>query len=548
MLISLSVKNFRSIGREACISPVPDKSRSFPDHILEGDILKTCAIFGQNGSGKSTIVQALNYLKCAITSDNTDDGLCLLNTNPEKENVIIDIVFACRFNHIHQSMMNVIDPSHQLNPDCLTSGDSIYRYRVEIDPRRPIIVHEIIDTMDNTDDEPLFNSSKRGISTIRGDDEYALMNEHNNLNRDIMIAESNLNTIIQRKEELKQILSGNTVIEGELDIVNGIIIENEKKRLNQIQIEMKSLQEAYDRTMDNLMELRRKRNRIVHEKKSESEGFLIPLKGKHPRFKNEEEAKRYLLEDVIRPSIRTWILNTLEIIDTKGYVLESLDSDELDRLSEIISEFDVGIEAIKWQPIHQPDESFNVKSIIYETDVNTRQNIEDMLKDDYICDRSLSFRTARGIFKITKHKGIFSIYQLMTRHRDGNMFSINSESDGTRRVIELASILLPSDDDHVYIVDELDYRLHPVLISKFLKKFYACDSKGRKQLIFTTHETNILSRDLFRLDEIWMADQDGEGSSYYTCLSEKSGKINKKLSDLYLKEGKLGGIPLIKDS
>ena len=243
-------------------------------------------------------------------------------------------------------------------------------------------------------------------------------------------------------------------------------------------------------------------------------------------------------------AIRNWVLNTLEIIDTRGFVLESLDSNELRKLSSIVSKFDTGVEEILWEEVV---ESMEAWSIMNDARYSTHRDSGGLFVNGYNIDTSYSFSNTRGIFKIESHRGINSLFQLVTRHKDGKTFPINMESDGTRRVIELASILIPTNEDHVYFVDELDYRLHPVLVKKFLEMFYQCEGKGRKQIIFTTHETNLMSRDLFRLDEIWMAEQDDDGSSEYLCVADMGKKITKRLDELYLKDRILGGVPEIRD-
>ena len=134
MLISLSVENFKSIKNEASISLLPGRYRSLQDHVLEGDILKTCAIFGENGSGKSTIVQAMNYLRCAITKKYCESGECLLYNNGKNHPVIIDMVMSCRTNEIDRIIRNYEIQYVRNGLNLIPTRDQIFRYRVHIDP------------------------------------------------------------------------------------------------------------------------------------------------------------------------------------------------------------------------------------------------------------------------------------------------------------------------------------------------------------------------------------------------------------------------------
>lgn len=542
MLISLSIENFKSIGKEASISMLPGRYRSLQNHVLEGDILKTCAIFGENGSGKSTIIQALNYLRCAILGNYSKSGECLLHKDGKKHPIIMDLVMSCRINLIDRIIRDS-GTSDKLGLNMISPNDHVFRYRVQINPDSSTVFDEKIWYIEGTHELLIFDSNED--DTIESTDEVsheAFMEE----DRLIDDKRKELNSLIKKMNELRLIKNEATISSGEMDLEDSIIRENFKVRINNIDAEIESTEQQYKELSIEFNDLKKHHQQIYKKwgnpNRPVIKNLLISHASHNIGVKPDYELTQSELD--AQMAIRTWLLNTLEIIDTHGLVLESLDSNELRKLSTIVSKFDTGVEEILWEEIVEPME---VWSIMNETQYSIQERPRRRMVDIYDVDSSYSFSTASGIYKIENHRGINNLYQLVSRHKDGKTFPINMESDGTRRIIELASILIPTNEDHVYFVDELDYRLHPVLVKKFLDMFYQCESKGHKQIIFTTHETNLMSRDLFRLDEIWMAEQDDDGSSEYLCVADMGKKITKRLDELYLKDRILGGVPEIRD-
>ncbi|MEG3974654.1 ATP/GTP-binding protein [Microcoleus sp. herbarium8] len=140
-----------------------------------------------------------------------------------------------------------------------------------------------------------------------------------------------------------------------------------------------------------------------------------------------------------------------------------------------------------------------------------------------------------------------SLIQLRTRHRseDGDFFdfSIEEESEGTQRLINLipALFILKQEEEKVIFLDELDRRLHPLLSRIFVQVAINCKDKNN-QLIFTTHDTNLLDLDLLRRDEIWFVEKCEKGVSNLYSLAEFKMKPDLKIEKGYL-NGRFGAIP-----
>ena len=130
---------------------------------------------------------------------------------------------------------------------------------------------------------------------------------------------------------------------------------------------------------------------------------------------------------------------------------------------------------------------------------------------------------------------------------------LGMESAGTLKMFalypELQEVL---QNGSVYFIDELNARLHPLLVRNFILIFLNPEMNvNHAQLIFTTHDTWQLSNQLLRRDEIWFTEKDTNGvSALYSLadfISEDGTKIRKDES--YEKNyllGKYGAIPTLK--
>ena len=147
-----------------------------------------------------------------------------------------------------------------------------------------------------------------------------------------------------------------------------------------------------------------------------------------------------------------------------------------------------------------------------------------------------------------KEDGEYYVLVLKTKHfNSDNLFGFDEESDGTNRLFELSPAFeqLISDSEIVYIIDELERSMHP-LLAKELLKMYSLNSTSRSQLIFTTHESHLLDDNLLRRDEIWFTEKKSDGSTEFYPLSNFNPRGDKVLERGYL-QGRYGGIPFLGD-
>lgn len=126
---------------------------------------------------------------------------------------------------------------------------------------------------------------------------------------------------------------------------------------------------------------------------------------------------------------------------------------------------------------------------------------------------------------------------------------IDEESEGTKRVFTLAGPWLDVlKNGWILTVDELSNSLHPTLV-KYLVEMFHNPKINRKnaQLIFTTHETSILSQQVFRRDQIWFVEKDEFNATVLYPLSDFSPRKGvENIENGYL-QGRYGALPYVRN-
>ncbi|MCC5916757.1 MAG: ATP-binding protein [Cryomorphaceae bacterium] len=128
---------------------------------------------------------------------------------------------------------------------------------------------------------------------------------------------------------------------------------------------------------------------------------------------------------------------------------------------------------------------------------------------------------------------------------DESFSFIEHESEGTRKLFELSPFIYKAlKENRTLIIDEFDARFHPLLTKKILELFNSSENKGA-QLIFTTHDTNLLSSNLLRRDQIEFVEKDQYGASrLYSLVQFKGIRNNASFEKDYI-QGKYGAIPYL---
>jgi len=123
------------------------------------------------------------------------------------------------------------------------------------------------------------------------------------------------------------------------------------------------------------------------------------------------------------------------------------------------------------------------------------------------------------------------------------------ESKGTQKLFSLLGPWFDTlEKGKILIVDELDSRLHTKLTTELLKIFQSGINTKNAQLIFASHDTNLLRNDLLRRDQIWFTEKDDKGSTdLYSLVEYKINQATSVRNDASFEKdyliGKYGAIP-----
>lgn len=125
------------------------------------------------------------------------------------------------------------------------------------------------------------------------------------------------------------------------------------------------------------------------------------------------------------------------------------------------------------------------------------------------------------------------------------LFELSEESQGTRRLFSMLSPLYDVfQQGEVAIVDELGASMHPSLVRELVSLFHNSEiNKNGSQLLFATHNTSLLTGDLFRRDQVWFTEKDNVGATdLYSLVEFKDTREGEHFERGYLR-GRYGAIP-----
>lgn len=133
-----------------------------------------------------------------------------------------------------------------------------------------------------------------------------------------------------------------------------------------------------------------------------------------------------------------------------------------------------------------------------------------------------------------------------------NFSTDNMESEGTKKMIEIAGPLVDVIlSGKILVVDELDAKLHPFLTRKIIGLFMDKEiNRNGAQLIFVTHDTNLLNIRYLRRDQIWFTEKDKTDSTeLYSLVEFRDDAGNKVRNDRNIEKdyinGRYGAIPFM---
>lgn len=123
---------------------------------------------------------------------------------------------------------------------------------------------------------------------------------------------------------------------------------------------------------------------------------------------------------------------------------------------------------------------------------------------------------------------------------------LNEESSGIKRLFEIICPMIDIlNTGKVLICDELEASLHEAVIYKIVQLFQNYKKDIFAQLIFSTHDTSLLNRELFRRDQVWFTQLNKDrATDLYSLVEIKDVRKSENLAKGYV-SGKYGAIPML---
>ncbi|MCM1124160.1 MAG: AAA family ATPase [Eubacterium sp.] len=217
-------------------------------------------------------------------------------------------------------------------------------------------------------------------------------------------------------------------------------------------------------------------------------------------------------------------------------------SEEKDSLGKLLNYFDTGIEEVLTavKPIEEvlaflPE---NLKNdVIHDV-------LEEFDEDNTKTATAVDVTIAGKRFSFIKKEGTIVGSQLTMNHgNSADLFELDDESDGTKRLFDLIPLYQKGKENYVIFVDELDRSFHTKLTIEFLQKFFEKTEGIQSQLIVTLHDSNVMNLNIFRQDEIWFVERKEDHSSEIYSLNKFRERFDHSVAKDYLL-GRYGSIPV----
>ncbi|MCP4129537.1 MAG: ATP-binding protein [bacterium] len=312
--------------------------------------------------------------------------------------------------------------------------------------------------------------------------------------------------------------------------------------------------------------LGKKEDKLIFERKTdENESTKITFPEEFEKDEKSQILKSVLLEEFINPDEPVlklisnrenkflsdvkkafrWFEDTLQIMTPQSrpiVLVHKLEQDkEFKRYAEdILRSFNIGITSLT-------SEKKEIKDFFGEEHQEFVERVSrdvEKSQDNMLC--LLSENAGEILFE--KEDGKIWAKILKVGHIGKNdkpvLFELEEESDGTIRLLDFIPAFQEMiNENKVFFIDEIERSIHPLLIKELVKKF-SLDTRTMGQLMFTTHESNLLDQEIFRQDEIWFAEKDKNGSTDLYSISDFKEHKTTDIRKGYL-NGRYGSIPFL---
>ncbi|PPK61941.1 AAA15 family ATPase/GTPase [Malaciobacter marinus] len=235
----------------------------------------------------------------------------------------------------------------------------------------------------------------------------------------------------------------------------------------------------------------------------------------------------------ISKAILNWFnrFNMIDGMNHNGYInftMKKMENEDFkEKIINLVKTADIGIDDIQVEEEDVPLE------------VIEKLQLPEFIKDEMVKEGGFKSITLNTLHQKFDNNG---------KVIDNVIFELEKEeSKGTRKFFAMSAPILDTlENGKILIIDELDASLHPILTQHLIKLFHDENiNKNNAQLIFATHDTNLLKKTIFRRDQIWLSEKDKFGSTdLYSLAQFKNVRKNEDFEKQYI-HGKYGAIPYL---
>jgi len=192
-----------------------------------------------------------------------------------------------------------------------------------------------------------------------------------------------------------------------------------------------------------------------------------------------------------------------------------------------------------------------LNKLINLADVGINQiHISEVDEDEFEFPDSFSEKLKNKIIKDNQYRltSLHNFYKGDELLHKKESFPFEEESHGTKTLFALGGKLLHAiEKGRPIFVDEIETSLHPLLTKMLISLFKDKEINNKNaQLIFTSHDTNVLDRNSLRKDQIWLAEKNIKGETDLFSLQDFSDVREDTPFDKWYIAGKFGALPSIK--
>lgn len=222
--------------------------------------------------------------------------------------------------------------------------------------------------------------------------------------------------------------------------------------------------------------------------------------------------------------IYDWFNNTLHVLESTARLDPSFTYDLYQKekyeteINKFLAVADLDIEELKIT-----EEDFDTSKLPLDIPDEIRVKLAEDIKDKKILNVSSLHKSIQG---------------------DDVYFDFNEESDGTKKFLAFIGPWIDTlENGHILLIDELHDNFHPLMVRFLIELFHNNETnKQNAQLVFTSHETSVMTQEIFRRDQIWFCEKKNKATELFSLAEFNPRKGVTDIEKSYF-SGRYGALP-----